>query len=146
MSGMCNTAQTDGTALSQTAITDVFREPQRLSQPAVRTVVDLKPHEIRIYLAVIDHPRSTARELAAELDRQRHHVATVLRTLFNTGLITRIRTQRENEQVYVYEPVGLTDTKRILHRKVDEWTASVRAEINALGEPSPTAEQDHERD
>lgn len=139
---MCNLAQSTDDARSQATIGQLFRDPHRFSQPSVRTVIDLKPHETRTYLALIDHPRSTAQDLAEVLDRQRRHVATALRELHDTGLVTRIRHRREDRQVYVYEPVPLTDTKHVLHRHVDEWTASVRAEINALGEPTPTEETD----
>ncbi len=135
----------DQTSIPRSGIKQLFRSPQRLSQPAVRTVVDLKPHEIRTYFALVDHPQSSVDELADVLNRPRSHVATVLRTLIDTGLVTRIRQGSETEQQgYVYDTVPLADTKRALHRHVDQWTASVRAEIDALDEPLMEAQSNDE--
>lgn len=124
----------DHTHVSRCSIAQLFRTPQSFSQPAVRTVLDLKPHEVQTYLTLVDHPQSSASDLADFRDRQRSHIATDLRRLIDIGLITRLRHQHDAGQDYRYEPVGLDDTKRVLHYHVDQWTASVRSEIDALGD------------
>lgn len=137
---MCDSTHTSNSiAISDSDIRQLFQDPDRISQAAVRIVFDLKQHEIQTYLALVNNPESTARELAEVLDRHPRYTASVLRDLLNIGLVKRIRHILDNGgNVYVYEPAPLPVTKQILHEELDRWVDTIRAEIDALGEPTTT--------
>jgi predicted transcriptional regulator len=59
---------------------------------AVMTCVfGIQEHETRTYLTLLDHPGTTAEELADVLERDRSNVNRSLTTLLDKGLVNRDR-------------------------------------------------------
>lgn len=133
---MCDT-DTDSASLADTHddLSQLFKEPDSTSQEVVRSVFGLKHIETRAYLALLEYPHSSARELADVLDRHRRHIARSLRGLHDAGLVEREKqTFGTGGFGYIYDPVAVEDTKQYLQKQLDEWVASLRCEIERFDE------------
>ena len=46
---------------SRTDLSELFEDPSRTSQEVVRSVFDLRQHETRAYLVLVEHPTARSR-------------------------------------------------------------------------------------
>ncbi|AGN01384.1 putative DNA binding protein [Salinarchaeum sp. Harcht-Bsk1] len=99
---------------------------------AVMTCVfGIQQHETRTYLTLLDHPGTTAEELADVLDRDRSNVNRSLTALLDKGLVKRDRRLLDpGGYVYQYTAVPLPDAKAMLHDALDAWTETVHGVID----------------
>jgi predicted transcriptional regulator len=116
-----------------------FRELLREDEPSFEEVLacvfDLKPHEVRTYEVLQQHPSSTVEELATELDRDRSNVNRSLSTLREKGLAERTRRLLDGGgHVYQYTPTPVAETRELMHDTLDEWAAYVHGRIDEFGE------------
>ena len=94
-------------------------------------VFDVRDHESRAYLALLDHPASTVSELADVLDRDRSNVNRSLSTLREKGLVERRRRLLDSGgYVYQYTAIPVEEARRRLHDALDEWVGGVHAAID----------------
>jgi len=105
---------------------------------AVMTCVfGIQAHETRTYFTLLEHPGSTAEELADVLDRDRSNVNRSLTTLLEKGLVERDRRLLDpGGYVYQYTALPLPEAKERLHEALDDWTETVHGVIEAF-EPEP---------
>jgi len=98
---------------------------------AVMTCVfGIQAHETRTYLTLLDHPGSTAEELATVLERDRSNVNRSLTALLEKGLVDRDRRLLDpGGYVYQYTAVPLPEAKEDLHEALDAWTETVHRVI-----------------
>jgi predicted transcriptional regulator len=97
-------------------------------------VFDVREHESRTYLTLLEAPGSTVAELAEDLDRDRSNVNRSLGTLVEKGLIERERRLLDSGgYVYQYAAVPLPEAKRRMHEAVEEWSAQVHERIDEFG-------------
>jgi predicted transcriptional regulator len=97
-------------------------------------VFGVQPHETRTYLELIDHPGSTAEELATVLDRDRSNVNRSLTSLLDLGLVERERRLLDaGGYVYQYTAIALEDAQEQLHEALDAWTEQVHTVIDDFG-------------
>jgi len=99
---------------------------------AVMTCVfGIQEHETRTYLTLLDHPGTTAEELADVLDRDRSNVNRSLTALLDKGLVKRDRRLLDpGGYVYQYTAVPLPEAKEMLHDALDAWTETVHGVID----------------
>ena len=99
---------------------------------AVMTCVfGIQEHETRTYLTLLDHPGTTAEELADVLDRDRSNVNRSLTALLDKGLVQRDRRLLDpGGYVYQYTAVPLPEAKEMLHDALDAWTETVHGVID----------------
>jgi len=98
-------------------------------------VFGIQPHETRTYLELIDHPESTAEELADVLDRDRSNVNRSLTSLIDLGLVERKRRLLDaGGYVYQYTATPLPEAQDLLHEALDTWTEQVNDVIDEFGE------------
>lgn len=94
-------------------------------------VFDVREHESRTYLALLDVPGSTVAELAADLERDRSNVNRSLATLVEKGLVERERRLLDSGgYVYQYTAVPLPEARERMHEAVEEWSAQVHERID----------------
>jgi predicted transcriptional regulator len=97
-------------------------------------VFGVQPHETRTYLELIDHPGSTAEELADVLDRDRSNVNRSLTSLIDLGLVERERRLLDaGGYVYQYTAIPLDEAQELLHEALDAWTEEVHTVIDDFG-------------
>ena len=134
---MCDTethaASAPSLADSHADLSQLFKDPDSTSQEVVRSVFDLKHVEARAYLVLLEHPHSSANELADELDRHRRYVSRMLHGAYEAGLVEREEQIFDSGgQGYIYDPVSVEEAKQYLQEQLDEWVAHLRAEIENL--------------
>ena len=118
---------------SRADLSDLFEDPSRTSQEVVRSVFDLRQHETRAYLVLVEYPYSTVTEVAEVLDRHQRHVARSLRGLHNAGLVEREQRNLDTGgQGYVYDPVPIDEAKEYLRARLNRWVAHLRDEIEGF--------------
>lgn len=104
-------------------------------QMVMTCVFDIQPHETNTYLELVDHPGSTASELADVLDRDRSNVNRSLTALLDHGLVERDRRLLDSGgYVYQYTAIPLDEAKSLLHDAIDAWVEDVHAAIDGFGE------------
>ena len=139
---MCETetaADTESVAESHADLTRLFKDPDSTSQEVVRSVFGLKHVEARAYLALLEHPNSSANELADELDRHRRYVSRILRGAYDAGLVEREeRIFESGGQGYIHHPVPVEEMKQYLQKQLAEWTAHLRVEIETIDDEIET--------
>lgn len=97
-------------------------------------VFDVRDHESRTYLALLEMPGSTVVELAEELDRDRSNVNRSLGTLVEKGLVERERRLLDSGgHVYQYTAVPLPEARERMHDAVEEWSERVHERIDEFG-------------
>jgi predicted transcriptional regulator len=102
-------------------------------------VFDIKDHESRTYLALLEVPGSTVAELANDLERDRSNVNRSLATLVEKGLVERERRLLDSGgYVYQYTAVPLPEAKRRMHEAVEEWSAQVHDRTDEFGSSGPS--------
>lgn len=106
----------------------------------LRCVFGIREHEAETYLALLDHPDSTAADLAAVLDRDRSNVSRSLSTLREKGVVGRRRVLLDGGgHVYCYTAEPVETVRRRLHESLDAWTAAAHDRIDAFGEAANAA-------
>jgi predicted transcriptional regulator len=133
---MCET-ETDGESTSDAESSANVRQLYQNtnnSQEAILSVFDLTEVEVRAYVALIEHPNSTVKHIANDvLDRHRHHVSRSLRSLYDTGLVTRSQKRFDTGGVgYVYSPIPPEEAERYFQNQLTNWMADMCSEINRL--------------
>lgn len=104
-------------------------------QMVMTCVFGIQPHETNTYLELLDHPGSTASELADVLDRDRSNVNRSLTALLDHGLVERNRRLLDSGgYVYQYTAIPLSDAQEILHEAVNTWVDDVHDAIDEFGE------------
>lgn len=116
-----------------------FRDLMLGDEPAFEEVLScvfgIQRHESQTYLTLLEQPRSTVAELAAEQDRDRSNVNRSLSTLMERELVDRERRLLDGGgHVYQYVPVPLPEAKEMMHETLDEWAAYVHDRIDEFGE------------
>ena len=97
-------------------------------------VFGIQPHETDTYLVLLEHPGSTASELADVLDRDRSNVNRSLTALLDHGLVKRNRRLLDSGgYVYQYTATPLDEAKEILHEAIDGWVDAVHEAIDEFG-------------
>lgn len=87
------------------------------------------------YRHLLSHPDRTANELAREMDCDSSNVNRKLDTLREKGLVTRYRKLLDGGgYAYHYEPASLEETRDVMHRTLDEWTAFMHEQIEDVDE------------
>jgi predicted transcriptional regulator len=115
-----------------------FRELMLDDEPGVEDVLacvfGIQQHEVRTYLALLDHPGSTVAELADVVDRDRSNVNRSLSTLREKGLAERERRLLDSGgHVYQYTATPVDEARVLMHETLDEWTAYVHDRIDEFG-------------
>ena len=131
---MCDTetdaASAPSLADSHADLSQLFKYPDSTSQEVVRSVFGLKHVEARAYLALLEHPHSSANEIAHELNHHRRYVSRMLRGAYDAGLVEREEQIFDSGgQGYIYDPVPVEEAKQYLKEQLNEWVAHLRAEI-----------------
>jgi predicted transcriptional regulator len=104
------------------------------TQEAILSVFGLTEVEIRAYVAVIEHPDSTAKYIANDvLDRHPHHISRSLRNLSETGLVERSEKAFDTGGVgYVYSPLSPEETEQYFQNQLSDWIDDACSEIDRL--------------
>jgi len=102
-------------------------------QAVLEQVFTIKEHDLRTFTALQRAPGSTVNELAAGLERDRSTVNRSLATLREQGLVRRERRLLDTGgYVYQYIPEELETVRTQLHDTLEEWCATMHAEIDAF--------------
>jgi len=98
-------------------------EPTR--DETLRTVFGLGSHDVRTYDELRESPRTTTKELADRLERDRSNVNRSLNRLREAGLATR-RRRLLAAGGYVFQYVATTGAayERVVSHAMDEWSAA----------------------
>jgi predicted transcriptional regulator len=105
---------------------------------AVVTVFDIKCPEMEVYLALLDHPKSTPKELGDVLDRDRSSMGKRLRSLCEKGLVTRrVRTDHKSGTRYEYTAQPLDETVDWMTEEIEEWSADVSEQLATFRDEWP---------
>jgi predicted transcriptional regulator len=115
-----------------------FRDLMLDDEPALEEVMacvfDVQGHEVRTYLALVDHPGSTVAELADVVDRDRSNVNRSLSTLREKHLAERERRLLDSGgHVYQYTATPVEEARELMHQTLDEWAAYVHDRIDEFG-------------
>lgn len=115
-----------------------FRELMLEDEPGIEDVMScvfgVQRHEVRTYLALLDAPASTVKELATELDRDRSNVNRSLSTLREKSLVYRERRLLDDGgHVYQYTATPLPEAREQMHETLDAWTGYVHDRIDSFG-------------
>lgn len=115
-----------------------FRDLLLMENPAfedvMRCVFGIQGHEIETYVALLDHPESSAAALADVLGRDRTNVNRSLSALRAKELVERRRELLDDGgHVYCYVAEPLPAVKERLHAELDAWTAAVHDRIDGFG-------------
>lgn len=128
-----STTDSPSVADTHADLSQLFKNPDSTSQEVVRSVFGLKHVETRAYLALLEHPQSSANDLAEELDRHRRHVARSLRGIHEAGLAERHKHIFDTGgKGYIYDPVPATEAKQYLQQQLTDWVAHLRTEIETF--------------
>lgn len=102
---------------------------------AVVSIFDIKCPEMQVYLALLDHPKSTPKEMGDVLDRERSGMGKRLRSLCEKGLATRqkrLDTKRGTRYEYTAQP--LDETVEWMTNEIEDWSAEVSEQLAAFHE------------
>lgn len=115
-----------------------FRELMLDREPGFEEILacvfGIQKHEVRTYLALLDHPDATADELAGDLDRDRSNVNRSLSTLRERELAERHRNLLDTGgHVYRYDATPIDEARELMHETLDEWAAYVHERIDEFG-------------
>lgn len=115
-----------------------FRDLLLMEDPAfedvMRCVFGIQAHEIQTYVALLDHPESSAATLADVLGRDRTNVSRSLSTLREKELVERRREVLDGGgEVYCYVAEPLPAVKERLYTELDAWTTTVHERIDGFG-------------
>lgn len=121
-----------------------FRQLMLDSEPTFADVFscvfDMRQHESRTYLMLLDTSGCTVAELADGFDRHRSNVSRSLTTLREKKLVARERQLLDGGgQVYQYTATPLEETKELMHETLDAWAAYVHERIDEYGEDESRA-------
>lgn len=98
------------------------------------TVCGVHKAAFRVYLTVLDHPRSTIAEIAEILDRDQSTIGKQLQPLYDQDLVTRYpRTVSSGGVKYLHVAQPLAETTEWLQQEIDTWTDVVVAQLSQLG-------------
>lgn len=113
---------------------DLMLADDRDFEDVMACVFGISCTEADLYLTMLDHPESTAAELADAVDRDRSNVHRSLTTLRDRGLVERERRLLDSGgHVYQHTAVPLDEAKTMMHESLDEWTACVHDRIDEFG-------------
>ena len=125
--------ETDITPLvEQKDISEIFREPSP-AQEALLSIFDLQESHVRAYVAVVEHPNSTVREIAEAIDRHRRYVTRSLSALYDADLVDRVEKQLDSGGFgYVYWPIETEQAKLHFQNELREWLIDAHTEISKI--------------
>lgn len=104
-------------------------------EEVLRCVFGITSPVVDVYRHLLSKPGSTAKELAREDACDSSNVNRKLVTLCEKGLVSRRRELLEDGgHVYRYEPTPLDRTQELMHRTLEEWTAFMHEQIDAVDE------------
>jgi predicted transcriptional regulator len=134
--GMGNSDTMTGTDITplveQKEISEIFREPSP-AQEALLSIFDLQESHVRAYVAVVEHPNSTVREIAEAVGRHRRYVSRSLRALYDVGLVDRVERTFDTGGVgHVYWPVAPEQAKSHFQNELREWLIDAQTEISKI--------------
>lgn len=85
------------------------------------------------YRCLLERPESTVKDLAQVMNCDRSNVNRRLDVLREKELATRKRRiLTGGGQTYEYTPTPLDQAQDLMHRTLDEWSATMHDQINAL--------------
>lgn len=118
--------------VEQKDISEIFREPSP-AQEALLSIFDLQESHVRAYIAVVEHPNSTVREIAEAVDRHRRYVTRSLSALYDAGLVDRVEKQLDSGGIgYVYWPIAPEQAKSHFQNELQDWLADAHTEIRKI--------------
>jgi predicted transcriptional regulator len=113
---------------------DLLLDDEPDIEEVMACVFDVQGHEVRTYLALLDHPGSTVAELAEALDRDRSNVNRSLSTLREKQLAERRRRLLDSGgHVYQYTATPVDEARELMRETLDEWAAYVHDRIDGFG-------------
>ncbi|WP_231189907.1 helix-turn-helix domain-containing protein [Haladaptatus sp. DYF46] len=97
------------------------------------TVCGVHKAAFRVYLTVLDHPRSTIAEIAEILDRDQSTIGKQLKPLYEEELVNRYpRTVSNGGVKYLHVAQPLAQTTEWLDQEVNSWTDTAMAQLSCL--------------
>lgn len=100
---------------------------------AMTTVCGLQPGAFRVYIGVLDNPESTVSDLSDHLDNSYTNIHRQLRTLQESGLVSRERAiLPSGGHEYSWTAQSLDETRQWLQDQFTEWREAVLEQTQEL--------------